>query len=327
MKNEVFIQSPTRIDFGGGTLDCWPINVLLSPVTTINGAISLYTSCRIQKREDEKIIIESHPTHENYEFSSLEELLNCDKLHFRFFREILAHWMPEYGFHLLTQSQSPIGGGLGGSSSLCVSVSRAFCAMNDITCDDHELVGICSAIESRILNKPTGIQDYFPPLKKGVNIINCSLGQSQVQHLPAEELDINRNISLFFTGRSHHSGINNWEVIKSFVDGDKNTRKSLETIKTVAEKIKEVFLKRHWRILPELFKEEFEARRGLTDHFSSPEIERLTQVALNQGGEAIHICGAGGGGCVFVWSHPDRRSQIIKACTQAGFKHLDMVLV
>ena len=323
----VLVKSPVRIDFAGGTLDCWPLNVLLSPVTTINGAVSLYTSCRIQRREDEKIIVESGSTGESDEFSCLEELLNCHRPSFRFFREIIAHQKPEYGFHLITESQSPVGGGLGGSSSLCVSVFKAFFALDGSFCKDRELVRLCSAVEARILNKPTGTQDYFPPLTGGVNIIDYHLGEPEVQHLPASALDVHRNISLFFTGRSHHSGINNWEVIKKFVDGDKKTVKALETIKTIAEQTRGVFLKNQWELLPELFKKEFEARKDLSENFLSPEIERLAEVALDKGAEAIHICGAGGGGCVFTWSEPEKKNQIIKACVQAGFKHLDVVLV
>ena len=333
MKNEVFIQSPVRIDFSGGTLDCWPINVLLSPVVTINGAVNLYTSCRIQRREDQRIIIESGTNHESYKFSSLEELLKYktslkyNNQNFRFFREIIAYRKPNYGFHLSTQSQSPMGGGLGGSSSLCVSIFKAFFAMDDSSCDDHKLVRICSEVETRILNKPTGTQDYFPPLKGGVNIINYHLGETGIEHLPANKLDINRNISLFFTGKSHHSGINNWEVIKKFVDGDKSTIKALEIIKRVAEKTRNVFLKSDWQALPELFKEEFEARKNLSESFLSPEIEKLDKVTQSQGADGIHICGAGGGGCVFVWSRPEKKNQIIRACVQAGFKHLDVTLV
>ncbi len=333
MKNEAFIQSPIRIDFAGGTLDCQPINVLLSPVITINGAINLYTSCRIQQRQDKRIIIKSGTNRENYEFSNLEELLKYETFlkynnqNFRFFREIIAYQKPNYGFHLSTQSQSPMGGGLGGSSSLCISIFKAFFAMDDSSFDDHRLVRICSEVEARILNKPTGTQDYFPPLKGGVNIINYHLGEIRVEHLPADNLDINQNISLFFTGKSHHSGINNWEVIKKFVDGDKSTIKALETIKMVAEKTRNVFLKGDWQTLPELFKEEFEARKNLSENFSSPEIEKLAQIAQGQGAEGVHICGAGGGGCVFTWSRPERKNQIIKACVQAGFKHLDVTLV
>ena len=305
MKSEVFVQSATRIDFAGGTLDCWPVNVLLSPVVTINGAIDLYTSCRLKKREDKKIMIQSLDTNIDYEFKNLEELLSCDREDFTFFREMIAYWRPEYGFYLSTKSESPVGGGLGASSSLCVSIFKAFCKLNSICYEDNDVVQICSGIEAKILNKPTGSQDYFPPLKGGLNIIEYQWGQPQVKHLSVKNLDINGNISLFFTGRAHHSGINNWEVIKKFVERDKVTCKALERIKEISQRVREVFLKHQWESLCELFIEEFQAREQLSESFLSPEIEALSQVALKNGGEAVKICGAGGGGCVFVWSRPE----------------------
>ena len=100
-----------------------------------------------------------------------------------------------------------------------------------------------------------------------MNIIDYHLGEPEVQSLPGKTLGIDRNISLFFTGRSHHSGINNWEVIKKFVDGDEKIVKSLKTIKAVAKKTREVFLKNQWELFPELLKEEFEARRNLSENF------------------------------------------------------------
>ena len=39
--------------------------------------------------------------------------------------------------------------------------------MDDSFFKEQELVRICSGLEARILNKPTGTQDYFPPLKEG----------------------------------------------------------------------------------------------------------------------------------------------------------------
>ena len=327
MKSEVFIQSSTRIDFAGGTLDCWPINVLLSPVVTINGAIDLYTSCRLKQREDKKIMIQSLDTNIDYEFKNLEELLNCHREDFAFFREMIAYWKPEYGFCLSTKSESPVGGGLGASSSLCVSIFRAFCKLNSLCYEDNDVVQICSGVEAKILNKPTGTQDYFPPLKGGLNIIEYQWGRPRAKHWPVEKFDINGNISLFFTGRAHHSGINNWQVIKKFVEGDKATRKALGRIKEISERAREVFLGHQWESLSELFTEEFQARMELSESFLSPEIETLSQVALKNGGEAVKICGAGGGGCVFVWSQPKNRDRVIQACVQAGFRHLDVKLV
>ena len=305
MKNEILIQSPTRIDFAGGTLDCWPLNILLSPVTTINGAINIYTSCKLKRRRDKKIIIESKTTNEVYKFSSLKDLLKNQKPQFHFFKEIIKKTLPQYGFHLSAKSESPMGGGLGASSSLCVSVVKAFHALDGIKLEDHQLVELCSAIEARILNSPTGTQDYFPALKGGVNIIDYELGKPKIKKLSEKDLGISSKISLFFTGKSHFSGINNWEVIKKFVDGDKQIHKSLEKIKIVAEKTRKIFLTRQWEELPRLLKEEFSARKMLTEHFCSPEIEKLSKIAMKYGAEGFHICGAGGGGCVFIWDNPD----------------------
>jgi D-glycero-alpha-D-manno-heptose-7-phosphate kinase len=327
IKNEVLIQSPTRIDFAGGTLDCWPINALLSPVTTINVAISIYTTCRLSKREDKKILIESKDMNKIYEFSTLQELLLTENKELSFFKEHISYWKPDFGFNLCTQSDSPVGGGLGGSSSLSISIFKAFAQVNKKLIDDYEMVRICSGIEAKILNMPTGTQDYFPPIKGGFNIIDYDYGWPKVTRIPINDLNINENISLFFTGKSHHSGINNWQVLKKFIDGDEVTVNALKEIKRVAEETRKVVIDRNWQKLPQLFQQEFKARMDLAESFSSPEIEKLAEIALSHGADAINICGAGGGGCVFIWSKPELRNQIIMACEKSGFRHLDVQLV
>ncbi len=327
IKNEVLVQSPTRIDFAGGTLDCWPINALMSPVTTINVAINIFTTCRLSLRDDEQIMVHSRETGQTYEFNDLEECLRCEKPDFQFFREHIDYWKPQSGFNLSAQSDSPMGGGLGGSSSLSISMFKAFCQIHDVAMDDYEIVRICSGIEAKILKMPTGTQDYFPPLRGGFNIIEYRSGWPKVETLSVEDLDINQNISVFFTGKSHHSGINNWQVIKKFVEGDPKTQTALQKIREVADETKKVVLDKDWSQLPALFQREFEARMDLAESFSSPEIEKLAEIAFANGGDAINICGAGGGGCVFVWSSPENRQGVIEACSEAGFQHLDVELV
>lgn len=326
-KNEVIVQSPTRIDFAGGTLDFWPINAVLDPVSTINVAISIYTTCRLKRREDSKIVIESRDLNRTFEFADLNHLLSFADSDFHFFREHVAYWMPDYGFHMHAHSDSPVGGGLGGSSSLSISIFKAFCQLNGKEFDSYETVRICSGIEAKILRMPTGTQDYFPPLNGGFNIIDYKFGWPQVECIPIEDLQINENISVFFTGKSHHSGINNWQVLKSFFEGDARTMDALIEIKEVADQTRKVVVNKEWDKLPMLFHKEFDARMKLADSFSSPEIEKLAEVALSNGGEAINICGAGGGGCVFIWSQPENRNQVIEACVSAGFRHLDVKLV
>ena len=116
MQNEAFVKSPTRIDLVGGTLDCWPINATMSPVTTINVAISIYTSCRLKKRDDQKVIVYSKNWDTRFEFNNLEDALNSDDERFILFKEHIDFWQPSFGFEMEADSESPVGGGLGGSS-------------------------------------------------------------------------------------------------------------------------------------------------------------------------------------------------------------------
>lgn len=327
VKNEVFVESPTRIDFAGGTLDCWPINAILDPVTTINVAISIFTRCRLRKREDNKIYIHSREMKKTFEFNNLQDLLSNTDSDFIFFKEHVDFWKPEVGFELFAESESPVGGGLGGSSSLSVSIFKAFSEWMNIAYDEYETVRYCSGIEAKILKTPTGTQDYFPPLGGGINIIDYSKGWPKVTRIPIEKTELAHNIAIFFTGKSHHSGINNWQVMKKFIDGDKKTILALESIQKVANKTRQAVLDAKWEVLPSLFKEEYSARMDLAESFSSPEIEKLAEISLKNGGQAIKICGAGGGGCVFVWSKPSERDAVIKACCAAGFQHLDVHLV
>ena len=41
-------KAPTRVDFAGSTLDIWPLYLFHPGSVTLNAAISLYASCRIE---------------------------------------------------------------------------------------------------------------------------------------------------------------------------------------------------------------------------------------------------------------------------------------
>ncbi len=326
-QNKISVKSPTRIDLAGGTLDCWPINALLSPVTTINVGISIMTQADLTVRDDSKIIIKSRELNTTFQFNNLKECLNCNDSKFSLFLNHINYWNPDFGFELYTQSDSPVGGGLGGSSSLSVSIFKSFMKTLNVEMDEYEIVRACSGIEAKVLKTPTGTQDYFPPIEGGINIIDYNFGWPKVQRLSVENLEINNHISIFYTGRSHHSGINNWQVLKKFIDGDSTTIQALECIAQVAVEMRSCILAREWEKIPELFKREFDARMDLAESFSSPEIEKLAKIAMENGGDAIKICGAGGGGCIFIWSRPENKKKVIEACELQGFKYLDAHLV
>src|SRR5690606_13870935 len=105
---------------------------------------------------------------------------------------------------------------------------------------------------------------------------------------------------LVYTGKPHHSGLNNWQVLKKIIDGDKKTLKCLNGLKEVSEALITQIQKKDWNF-KQIFQNEYKWRSQISKSFSSPEIKRLEKLALKNGALAIKICGAGGGGSVIVW--------------------------
>lgn len=318
---KVIAKCPTRVDLAGGTLDLWPIFNFVGGASTINAAIDIYTQAELTKFDKPNIVIEIENTKFKKTFKDLKTLLKDKNPKLDFIRPQLEYWNPEFGFHLKTSSQSPVGGGLGGSSSLTISIIAAFSEMQEQQMTTQEMVSLAHNIEAKILNTPTGTQDYVPPIEGGVNLINYGYAGFKVNKLfiPPEIFD--KHFILVYTGKPHHSGLNNWQVLKKVIDGDKKTLKCLNGLKEVSEALIKQIEKRDWNFKA-LFQNEYKWRSQISKSFSSPEIRRLEKLALKNGALAIKICGAGGGGSVIVWCADGQKEKVVQVCQKAGFQVL-----
>jgi D-glycero-alpha-D-manno-heptose-7-phosphate kinase len=304
------VKSPTRVDLAGGTLDCWPLYLFLGDPVTINVAIDIFTYAHLKERADQQIELHTVDLNSRKTYSSLSECLADKDPAFELVRAHLEYWKPNKGFSLGTRSESPVGGGLGGSSSLCISLLKVFSQWLKRPLADEEMVRVASHIEAQILLKPTGTQDYFPPIHGGLNYIQYGVPGPKAHVKKIDQELFRDRFLLVYTGRSHHSGINNWQVIKQWLDGDERTRGALSRLAQISKLMKAALEENRVSDLPMIFQQEYEARTQLSDGFSSPEIRKLNEIAKSQGAIA-KICGAGGGGCVLIWC-PDRQIEKVK---------------
>lgn len=308
---DVEIKSPTRVDLAGGTLDCWPLYLFLDNPVTVNVAIDIFTYAHLKERADSKIELVSADMNARKEYKSLTECLADADPAFELVRAHLQFWKPSKGFTLSTRSESPVGGGLGGSSSLCISLLKAFSQWMNKPLPPDEMVRVASHIEAQILLKPTGTQDYFPPIFGGLNFIQYGVPGPRAEIRKVDPELFRDRFLLVYTGRSHHSGINNWQVIKNWLDGDEPTRKAMSRLAEISKEMQKALHEGRTQDLPRIFAQEYEARTQLSEGFSSPEIKKLAEIARSEGAIA-KICGAGGGGCVLIWC-PDRQIEKVKA--------------
>jgi D-glycero-alpha-D-manno-heptose-7-phosphate kinase len=325
MKNYV-VRSPTRVDLAGGTLDLWPLFNFVNGATTVNVAISIYTEAVITPLTGSRIELKSADMDLEKAYSSLSECLSDKDSKLALLQAQIRFWKPQSGFRLETRSESPIGGGLGGSSSLTISILKCFEQWLGPTFKSvHDLVNVAHNIEAEVLNTPTGTQDYYPAASGGINILNYSSTGIEQKVLSLENSDLEKNFLLIYTGKAHHSGLNNFEVLTRAVQKDKETMAALKDLKKVAESTAQVMQdgsKSQSEQLPDLFRQEFSSRVRLAKAFTSPEIEKLAEVSLRNGAKAVKICGAGGGGCVLVWVDPKHRQKVSEECQKAGFQIL-----
>lgn len=319
----ISIKSPTRVDLAGGTLDMWPLYNFVGGAATINVAISIYTYAEISDLPGTEIQIESSDIGANLKFKDLESLLSSSDRQLALYKPVIAFFRPRKGFLLKTRSESPVGGGLGGSSSLTISILKAFAAWTGQKFKSaDEMVMIAHNLEAQLLSTPTGTQDYYPAVDGGLNIIDFSERGISSANYSFENTPFESHMSLVYTGKAHHSGLNNFEVLQGAVRKDEVVLAALHEIKKIADQMRQTCLERNWKDLPRLFSEEYRARVKLCPSFSSPEISNMQQIALRHGAEAVKICGAGGGGCVLVWSPIEKKAGVEHALTQAGFQVL-----
>lgn len=317
-------KAPTRVDLAGGTLDLWPIYTFLDRAVTINVAVDIFTYATLKERSDTKVKLCIEDMGAEIEYPSLQACLVDSDPKFTLLREHIRFWNPPFGFELTTRSESPIGGGLGGSSSLSISLLGAFSSLMDRKLNVAQAVTIASNIEAKVLNVPTGTQDYYPALLGGLNLLHYNHEGCRPEKFVNKDslAELEKCFTLVYTGKPHQSGLNNWEVLKETIEKRGNAFACLQKLKNTSDDLKQVLNASNWKAIKSLLNAEYDARVQLSNVFSSPEIERLRKVALSSGAEAVKICGAGGGGCVMVWSPPDLKKGVAESCQNAGFQVL-----
>src|SRR4029077_9560997 len=108
---------------------------------------------------------------------------------------------------------------------------------------------------------PTGCQDYYPALYGGVSAIHLDADRVHREALPVAAEEIERRFVLAYTGAPRQSGINNWEVFKAHINGDKRVFRNFERITEIARAMHSAVTSGDWNEVARLLCEEWKVRR------------------------------------------------------------------
>lgn len=309
----IIAQAPCRADLAGGTLDLWPLYLFHPGAVTVNFALSVYTSCRITAQPGKTIRLRSLDTKKEDVYPSLDDLIKAKQPKHALGVQLVKFFTPEGGFTLETNSESPAGAGISGSSALMIASTAALAKFTGKKLGPEEMRVIAQNIEAQLIQVPTGCQDYYPALFGGVSSIHLDPSgiRREAINVSAEEVD--SRFIVVYTGAPRQSGINNWEVFKAHINGDKKVVKNFETISEIAQGMHQALKKADWDQVAYLLREEWKLRRSNHDGISTPLIDRLIAVAAKTGGRAAKVCGAGGGGCVLFMVKDGAKERVIEA--------------
>jgi D-glycero-alpha-D-manno-heptose-7-phosphate kinase len=314
----IIAHAPCRVDLAGGTLDLWPLYLFHPGAITVNFAVNILARCRISRLQEKKIRFKSIDTKAEEEFSSFEHLCSARKFKHPLAAYLARFFAPEGGFEIETNSESPAGAGISGSSALMIATTAALAKYTGRKIDREQIRVIAQNVEAQLIKVPTGCQDYYPALYGGVSAIHLDpdgIHHTTVRVAP-EELD--RRFVLVYTGAPRKSGINNWEVFKSHIDGDKKIFHNFERIGEIARAMHHALSLADWKQVARLLREEWKLRKTNAPRITTPMIEKLVAVALRQGALAAKVCGAGGGGCVVFLTEPENRDHVSAAIRSYG---------
>ena len=307
-----------RIDLLGSTLDLSPIDLIIASGVTLNAAISLKVRVRLEERDlsGVEIVSEDYGSKKFFPREDFvpERLYGGHFGEFAFVAQILHHFGAVENLSLHLQSDSPTGGGLGGSSVLGITLYRSLARRRGEALEPLRALRVVRDIESRILDSgPAGYQDYYPVLYGGILGLCAHPGEVEVRQLYTEKTRrfLQDHLTLVNSKISHHSGVNNWQLYKSFFDREPVFRRRLEKMAGLSRRAFEGLEKEDFEDFLSLMSEEGRERAEFFPDMLVSEVRRLlSRLQKKEPGIGLKVCGAGGGGCFLLVHSPTCRELI-----------------
>ncbi len=247
----------------GGTIDITPLFLFHEGAATVNFAIDLLAHCRIETREDNKIILESIDRGVKFEtdLDHFHELAHEPRL--ELLSKLVYFFKPETGLHMVTEGKAPAGAGLAGSSTLNIACVGALNHLVGNRYKPEEFIQIASSVETQVIRVPAGFQDYYSAQYGGVSCIHFRPDGFRREALATDTAMLESRIVVCYTGEPRNSGTNNWEITKRHIDGDNELFDIFEGIRDGSLELREALLANDWGRVGDILKRSYPLRKRL----------------------------------------------------------------
>ena len=239
-------------------------------------------------------------------------------------KAVTNHFEITDGFRMFLQSEAPPGSGLGGSSTVIVSIIAAMCEWQGIKLTSMEMAQLAYKLEREEIGLKGGKQDQYAAVFGGFNFMKFNKHGVNVNRVKIPEDTVNElqySSLLCYTGNPRESAT----IIESQVDkfNKGQNEEALDKTKEIATSMVIALEKGNIVHAGELLHEAWEYKKQFSNKVSNPQIDALYQAAMEEGAIGGKVSGAGGGGFMYFICRYDRKYSVAKVLQKMGARVTD----
>ena len=317
-------RAPLRISFAGGGTDLSPYLEEKGGVV-LNATIDRYAYATLRFPQEREIRVQSLDYKSVAHFGFDEPLAydgNFDLIKACLTRLRARSDHAEGGLELYLETEAPPGSGLGASSALVVAVIGALKTWRRLAIDKYELARTAWEVERIDVGVPGGMQDQYAAAFGGFNLIefhtNSDVIVNPLRIEPRIMQELQYNMLLVYTGSTRVSSTIIEAQVAGYVDRKPGVTEAMDRMKALAFDAKDALLTGRLQDLGEILHEEFLAKKRTAASVAPPHIEEMYEEARRRGVIGGKICGAGGGGFMFLYCPYDRKPAVSERLVEMG---------
>ena len=325
MLKVVRARAPLRLGLFGGGTDVSPYCDEFGGVV-INSTIDKYAYVTIKEREDSNLVFNAEDLKIKEKFS-FDEFKNCDtklKLH----KIIYIYMIEKYNenkyipLSINSYCEVPPGSGLGSSSTLVVTIIKAFIEYFKIGLDDYQISKLAFYFERVICKISGGKQDQYAATFGGINLMEF-YEENRVVVTPLRIknwilCEFEASLILYFTGASRDSSTIIEDQISQYKGHSSNTLENMHLIKKETYLFKELLLRGDFHNMAKSIRNSWLSKKKTSTKISNKKLDEIYECAIKEGALAGKVSGAGGGGFMWFIVDPEKKINVIDKLNEFG---------
>jgi len=310
-------KAPLRISFAGGGTDVPPYSDERGGAV-LSSTIDRYAYCTICPRADREMRIRSLDFAQDESWTANGSMLRYDG-NLDLIKAVLNHFEVAEGFDMLLHCDAPPGSGLGGSSTVMVSIIGAVSEWLKKPLSQYETARLAYVLEREELGFAGGKQDQYSAVFGGFNFMEFRGSETIVTPLRIRTEVLNElhyHMLLCYTGKTRDSANIIQDQQKGYKSGQ--NREALDSAKSLVFETKDALMKGEILRIGQLLHESWEQKKRFTSHITNSRIDKIYETARANGAIGGKISGAGGGGFMFFICEYDRKHRAAEELQKLG---------